>query len=192
MIAEWETKTLFVSDLLEEREPALVASLQSALEGVPIDFIPGTADIWCRDYMPIQLDQDHFCQFVYAPDWIRFLIVCLSSLSQIPIAGSLNPIALPIWKRSRSRWTENWMIGPDTGAAPYDSPATISSNGGFLPTQPSAVSTLVSLHSEVAGSNTCISAYTEGGRLSNCLCVRTPRTAYHFSFSYLIASYLSY
>ena len=43
----------------------------SALNGVPIEVIPGTADIWCRDYMPIQLDQDRFCQFVYAPDYLR-------------------------------------------------------------------------------------------------------------------------
>jgi agmatine deiminase len=71
MIAERDTNTLFVSDLLEEKFPALVASLRATLIGVPIEVIPGTADIWCRDYMPIQLDQDRFCQFVYAPDYLR-------------------------------------------------------------------------------------------------------------------------
>jgi agmatine deiminase len=38
---------------------------------VPIEIIAGTADIWCRDYMPIQLGQDRFCQFVYAPNYLR-------------------------------------------------------------------------------------------------------------------------
>jgi len=71
MIAEWDTDTLFVSDLLEKKQPAVFASLHSALNGLPIQIIPGTADIWCRDYMPIQLDQDRFCQFVYAPDYLR-------------------------------------------------------------------------------------------------------------------------
>jgi agmatine deiminase len=71
MIAEWDTNTLFVSDLLEKKFPALVASLRAVLIDVPIEIITGTADIWCRDYMPIQLDQDRFCQFVYAPDYLR-------------------------------------------------------------------------------------------------------------------------
>jgi len=71
MIAEWDTDRLFVSDRLESQFPALSASLRSALKGVAIDIIPGTADIWCRDYMPIQLDGGRFCQFVYAPDYLR-------------------------------------------------------------------------------------------------------------------------
>ena len=71
MIADWDTNTLFVSDRLEKEEPDLFASLRSALNDVPIKIIPGTADIWCRDYMPIQLDQDRFCQFVYSPDYLR-------------------------------------------------------------------------------------------------------------------------
>lgn len=71
MIAESDTNTLFISNLLEKKHPALVASLRAILIGVPIEIIPHTADIWCRDYMPIQLDQDRFCQFVYAPDYLR-------------------------------------------------------------------------------------------------------------------------
>lgn len=71
MIAEWDANTLFISDLLEKKYPALVASLRAILIGVPIEIITGTADIWCRDYMPIQLDQERFCQFVYAPDYLR-------------------------------------------------------------------------------------------------------------------------
>src|SRR5947208_3361278 len=71
VIAEWDTDHLFLSDRLENKEPALFASLRSALKGVSVDIIPGTADIWCRDYMPIQLDENSFCQFMYAPDYLR-------------------------------------------------------------------------------------------------------------------------
>lgn len=70
MIPDWDTNTLFVSDLLEQQEPDLFAALRSVLVDVPIEIIPGTKDIWCRDYMPIQLE-DGFCQFAYAPDYLR-------------------------------------------------------------------------------------------------------------------------
>jgi agmatine deiminase len=71
MIPEWDTNTLFVSDLLEKQEPDLFAALRSVLVGVTIEIIAGTNDIWCRDYMPIQLAQERFCQFAYAPDYLR-------------------------------------------------------------------------------------------------------------------------
>lgn len=71
MIAEWDTDTVFFSDRLEAAEPGLLAQLRSALDGVPIDIIPGTADLWCRDYMPVQVRDGSFCQFVYAPDYLR-------------------------------------------------------------------------------------------------------------------------
>ena len=70
MIADWDTNHLFLSDRLEAFDPALFAALRSVLNGVPIEIIPGTADIWCRDYMPIQLDEKRFCQFVYRPDYL--------------------------------------------------------------------------------------------------------------------------
>src|SRR5262245_35047417 len=71
MIPDWDTDHLFLSDRLEDEEPALFASLRSVLQGVASGIISGTHDIWCRDYMPIQVDETTFCQFVYAPDYLR-------------------------------------------------------------------------------------------------------------------------
>jgi agmatine deiminase len=71
MIPDWETNHLFLADRLEERFPALLASLRSLLTGLTIDIVPGTSDIWCRDYMPIQVGESSFCQFVYQPDYLR-------------------------------------------------------------------------------------------------------------------------
>src|SRR5689334_22101165 len=71
MIADWDTTHLFLSDRLENEQLALFACLRSVLQGVPIDIIPGTSDIWCRDYMPIQFKENTFCQFVYAPEYLR-------------------------------------------------------------------------------------------------------------------------
>lgn len=71
MIADWDTNYLFLSDRLEIEFPTLFADLRSVSKGVTINIIPGTSDIWCRDYMPIQLDGDRFCQFRYNPDYLR-------------------------------------------------------------------------------------------------------------------------
>jgi hypothetical protein len=71
MTPEWDADRLFLSDRLPDEEPTLFAALRSALSGVPTDIIPGTADIWCRDFMPVQLDEDTFCQFTYDPDYLR-------------------------------------------------------------------------------------------------------------------------
>ena len=71
MIPDWETNHLFLSDRLENQFPALFANLRSVLKCVTIDIIPGTNDIWCRDFMPIQLDGNRFCQFRYNPDYLR-------------------------------------------------------------------------------------------------------------------------
>lgn len=70
MIPDWETNQLFISDRLEAQFPELVLSLRAASAGTTIVTISGTSDIWCRDYMPIQLDENRFCQFVYDPDYL--------------------------------------------------------------------------------------------------------------------------
>ena len=71
MIAEWDTNHLFLSDRLEGVAPQLVAGLRSALDGAAIEVIPETSDIWCRDYMPVQLSENSFCQFTYRPDYLK-------------------------------------------------------------------------------------------------------------------------
>jgi agmatine deiminase len=71
VIPDWETNHLFLSDRLAADEPALFDGLCSALAGVPLGIISGTNDIWCRDYMPVQVEDAAFCQFIYAPDYLR-------------------------------------------------------------------------------------------------------------------------
>lgn len=38
---------------------------------VSFDFLTGTKDIWCRDYMPVQVGKDRFVQFRYAPSYLK-------------------------------------------------------------------------------------------------------------------------
>ncbi len=73
MIADQDTNFVYFSSLLKE-----LPSLQSfwrRLEKVLIKsninygFIEGTRDVWCRDYMPIQVGLSEFVQFKYYPSY---------------------------------------------------------------------------------------------------------------------------
>jgi agmatine deiminase len=96
MIAEWDTNRLFFSDRLEEDEPALFAALRSALKEVAIGIIPGTHDIWCRDFMPVQLGDTTFCQFVYDPDYLRGFghLVTPAHKCRPPFLGECRQVAI--------------------------------------------------------------------------------------------------
>lgn len=41
-----------------------------ANSGVAVEFLDGTRDIWCRDYMPIQIAEDTFVGYEYTPDYL--------------------------------------------------------------------------------------------------------------------------
>jgi agmatine deiminase len=74
MISEIETNFVCFSALILKRYPVLFESLEAALEqrGIPYGLISGTRDIWCRDYMPIQVAEDSFVQFKYDPRYLRY------------------------------------------------------------------------------------------------------------------------
>ncbi len=72
MIADHEANVVYVADTLERRFPSVHVGLKTILErhGTPLQIIPGTRDIWCRDYMPIQVGENRFVQFQYSPDYL--------------------------------------------------------------------------------------------------------------------------
>ncbi len=72
MIADHETNVVYVADTLEREFPAVYSGLRDILgrHQIPLRTIPGTRSIWCRDYMSIQLSEDRFVQFRYAPDYL--------------------------------------------------------------------------------------------------------------------------
>lgn len=37
---------------------------------VAYDIIPNTKDVWCRDYMPLQLDKERYLCYEYKPDYL--------------------------------------------------------------------------------------------------------------------------
>lgn len=64
---------VYFSALLPEVSPIAYKGVVSILEkyDVPYSLLKGTKDIWCRDYMPVQIYGDHFVAFGYNPDYLN-------------------------------------------------------------------------------------------------------------------------
>jgi len=89
MITDAETNVVYVSDLLESRYPELVGRLRGILSehGIPLKVIRGTADIWVRDFMPIQICLGNVVRFRYTPDYLRDDKHLITDLDQLePLA----------------------------------------------------------------------------------------------------------
>lgn len=73
MITDSITNTVFFSNLLLEKCPVLNAHIVDALRkrDIPFTYLKGTKDIWCRDYMPIQIDKKQFVCYKYNPDYLQ-------------------------------------------------------------------------------------------------------------------------
>lgn len=57
MITDFQCNMVYLSSSLRRESPKTYASLVSALEkhGAEYRFLDNTHDIWCRDYMPVQV-----------------------------------------------------------------------------------------------------------------------------------------
>ncbi|TPE43605.1 agmatine deiminase family protein [Pontibacter mangrovi] len=73
MITDDQTNFLYLADTLPKMYPDFYQNLEKVLTECSISFelLPGTKDIWSRDYMPIQLAADRFVQFVFDPDYLQ-------------------------------------------------------------------------------------------------------------------------
>ena len=73
MITDFQCNMVYLSSSLRRESPKTYASLVSALEkhGAEYRFLDNTHDIWCRDYMPVQVAEDIFCGFDYDPDYLH-------------------------------------------------------------------------------------------------------------------------
>ena len=72
MLTDSQTNTVFFSDLLPKKCPILYESIRKILYNNNIDHgvLKNTKDIWCRDYMPIQAEDNHFVFYKYHPDYL--------------------------------------------------------------------------------------------------------------------------
>ena len=96
MIADFETNTVYFSDLLRTKVEFKVVS-ENICEilnkhGKKYDFLNGTKDIWARDYMPVQTDKDRFVQFRYEPTYLKDFLELQSDPKFICDVNNIKPI----------------------------------------------------------------------------------------------------
>lgn len=73
MITDEQTNTVYVSELFKRQHPRLYRSIGSMLkeESIALLELKKTKDIWCCDYMPVQIKEDEFVLFNYDPDYLK-------------------------------------------------------------------------------------------------------------------------
>lgn len=91
MVPDWETNLVYFSQLLAQRHSALCCRVSRVLEEnrVPVRFLEGTADIWIRDYAPVQTATNRFIKFRYDPDYLRG---CEAQITGDEICGQLQEL----------------------------------------------------------------------------------------------------
>ena len=96
MIADHETNVVYVADTLERKYPDVHRRLASILRehAIPLRVIPGTVDVWCRDYFPVQVAEGRFVQFRYEPDYLT------GEYHHLRADGEIGP-TLPWFKECR-------------------------------------------------------------------------------------------
>lgn len=74
MIIDRNTDQLYLSDLLERNYPDFFKNFKRALDenGIIPEFLAGTKDVWCVDFMPVQVNENRFVQFKFDPTYLRF------------------------------------------------------------------------------------------------------------------------
>ncbi len=60
--------------------------------GIRYGLLPGTKDIWCRDYMPIQTAKNRFIQFNYAPSYLKGYKHLITDTKKVCKAIGIRPI----------------------------------------------------------------------------------------------------
>ncbi len=72
MITDNESNIVFISNLLNIRDKGFSFKLESIFRKntIRFDYLKNTKDIWCRDYMPIQVNKNKFVQFRYSPSYL--------------------------------------------------------------------------------------------------------------------------
>ncbi len=94
MITGHDTNTVHFSGLLKTDRKYRVAfeSIKSLLEKhhVHYELLKDTKDIWCRDYMPIQIEEDKFVQFRYEPTYLKGARKLQSDPKLVLSSNSLN------------------------------------------------------------------------------------------------------
>ncbi len=73
LLADADTDTVYFSNYLPKECPNLYKNLKQILKdnGVECRLLKYTKDYWCRDYMPIQTEDNRFVAYKYLPNYLN-------------------------------------------------------------------------------------------------------------------------
>lgn len=95
MVTGKESNSVYFSERLksDERFKMTCKALTDLLEkhSIRYDFLKGTNDIWCRDYMPIQTEKGKFVQFRYEPYYLKNNLELQSHTLEVCKANNIKP-----------------------------------------------------------------------------------------------------
>ena len=90
-----ETNFVYLSERLQsdKRFAETCSQLIQILNKHSIDYglLKSTKDIWCRDYMPIQVEKEQFVQFRYEPSYLKDYLHLQSDPKTVCKANKINP-----------------------------------------------------------------------------------------------------
>jgi len=95
MILNTKTNFVYFSEkILEEPYVSAYFKVKTILDKyqIPNDLLKGTKDIWCRDYMPIQVSKDKFVQFRYEPSYLKHYVYLKTNARVVTIAHNIKTI----------------------------------------------------------------------------------------------------
>jgi agmatine deiminase len=72
MITDAQTNFVYFSERLKDKHSNFVNELTKILNrhGYEPKFLKNTNDIWCRDYMPVQVSENKFVEYRFDPDYL--------------------------------------------------------------------------------------------------------------------------
>ena len=73
MIPDSKTNFLYLADTLPKFYPKFFIQFEALLNQykIPFELLTNTNDVWAVDFMPIQVDEDKFIQFIYNPSYLQ-------------------------------------------------------------------------------------------------------------------------
>lgn len=95
MVTGNEANTVYFSEKLwsDERFTNTCNDLTNILNKhlIKFEFLKSTKDIWCRDYMPIQIQKGKFVQFRYEPSYLKDELELQSDPKEVNQANNIRP-----------------------------------------------------------------------------------------------------
>ncbi len=100
MIADNQTNTIYFSNLVPEDFPNQFDELNRIIEsaGYPVKLLAETYDYYCRDFMPVQVSENDFVQFVFRPK-AYFEPKQYAEITNPVLAGLMNNLEAPRYSR---------------------------------------------------------------------------------------------